>query len=109
MAACGSSCSLDILMQVEDILESRPASRNILFLPVFYVILDPSRTPTPQELSSTGYGNSCSLRITIAADRVRHRNPVDICGAYCGPAYGHRSISSTNTTNFFSVSRPCLR
>jgi hypothetical protein len=82
MAACGSSCSLDILMQVEDILESRPASRNILFLPVFYVILDPSRTPTPQELFSTGYGNSCSLRITIAADRVRHRNPVDICGAY---------------------------
>ncbi|KAJ7438211.1 hypothetical protein B0H11DRAFT_2293981 [Mycena galericulata] len=50
MAACGSSRSLRNLKQVEMLYQKATDSEKILFLPVFYINLDPAQIPTPGDL-----------------------------------------------------------
>lgn len=50
MAACGSSRSFRNLKQVEMLCKKATDSEKILFLPVFYINLDPAQIPTPGDL-----------------------------------------------------------
>ncbi|KAJ7869397.1 hypothetical protein B0H13DRAFT_2350989 [Mycena leptocephala] len=50
MAACGSSRSFRNLKQVELLCKKATDSEKILFLPVFYINLDPAYIPTPGDL-----------------------------------------------------------
>ncbi|KAJ7733333.1 hypothetical protein B0H16DRAFT_164174 [Mycena metata] len=50
MAACGSNRSFRNLKQVEFLYKEATKSEKILFLPVFYISLDPAHIPTPEDL-----------------------------------------------------------
>ncbi|KAJ7830517.1 hypothetical protein B0H14DRAFT_2807390, partial [Mycena olivaceomarginata] len=50
MAACGSSRSFRNLKQVEMLFKKATDSEKTLFLPVFYINLDPAHIPTPGDL-----------------------------------------------------------
>ncbi|KAJ7021169.1 hypothetical protein C8F04DRAFT_1141765 [Mycena alexandri] len=50
MAACRSTRSFHNLKQVEELCKKATDSEKILFLPVFYINLDPAHIPTPGDL-----------------------------------------------------------
>ncbi|KAJ7095062.1 hypothetical protein C8R44DRAFT_890182 [Mycena epipterygia] len=52
LAACGISRSYHNLQLAATLVKSSTDSHKILFLPVFYAILDPARIPTPADLES---------------------------------------------------------
>ncbi|KAJ6565504.1 hypothetical protein DFH09DRAFT_1157525 [Mycena vulgaris] len=52
LAACGSSRSYYNLQLAATLVKSATDSHKILFLPVFYAILDPAQIPTPADLES---------------------------------------------------------
>ncbi|KAF7364254.1 hypothetical protein MSAN_01085200 [Mycena sanguinolenta] len=50
LAACADKPSLDDFERVVTLMENGPASQKILYLPVFYIALDPAKIPSTEDL-----------------------------------------------------------
>ncbi|KAF7364270.1 MYND-type domain-containing protein [Mycena sanguinolenta] len=52
LAACADSPSFHDFERAASLMESAPASQKILYLPVFYIALDPAKIPRTEDLES---------------------------------------------------------
>ncbi|KAJ7271422.1 hypothetical protein B0H12DRAFT_1303365 [Mycena haematopus] len=71
LTACDSSRSYPNLQRAATLARSAAEHHKILFLPVFYAILDPAQIPTPLALESLHYDTRTSIACaTVALDVV---------------------------------------
>ncbi|KAF8171161.1 hypothetical protein K438DRAFT_1982156 [Mycena galopus ATCC 62051] len=70
LAACGSSRSYYNLQLAATLVKGATDSHKILFLPVFYAILDPAQIPTPADLESFQPDTRASLACASLALEV---------------------------------------
>ncbi|KAF7334517.1 MYND-type domain-containing protein [Mycena venus] len=69
MLACKSGRSLHDLRRVEQLVGGASEAQKMLYLPVFYICLDPAEIPTPEELDS--FPPDVTTRIDCASLSLR--------------------------------------
>ncbi|KAJ6462424.1 hypothetical protein C8R45DRAFT_1080562 [Mycena sanguinolenta] len=69
LAACADSPSIQDFDQTISLIEKAPASQKILYLPAFYIALDPAKIPSTEDLESLE--RSTKLRLGCAALSLR--------------------------------------